>query len=271
MDYFEVIPIDLVEIIVSFLDKKDLRYFTDEYEYNYLVDFSHIHLHRYGIYGSIEKYLRYLDAEKLKKWVPEKLGEMSLDGILNLTHLNLKLDTINSIQSEISVLTNLEVLDLNSNNLGPTIPTGIYNLTKLVDLSLNNNNITTIPAEIGNLTNLRALALNNNNITTIPAEMGNLTNLRALLLSDNKVSYLPPEIGNLTNLQALVLSNNKVSYLPPEIGNLTNLQSLMLDNNSSLKELPYEVDKLINLNFLTIYNTGINKDELSPNLQRVVL
>jgi len=106
MDYFEVVPVDLVEIIVSFLDKKDLGYFTDEYMHNYLIDWSHVHFHRYGFYGNFDKYVKYLAAEKMKKWVPERLGKMNLDQILDIKNLDLTGLHVKSLPDEISVLKN---------------------------------------------------------------------------------------------------------------------------------------------------------------------
>lgn len=246
MDYFEVVPVDLVEIIVSFLDKKDLGYFTDEYMHNYLIDWSHVHFHRYGFYGNFDKYVKYLAAEKMKKWVPERLGKMNLDQILDIKNLDLTGLHVKSLPDEISVLKNLIVL------------------------ILTDTNITILPDILWNLTSLRRLDLSNLRLFKIPSDIDKLINLEMLALSRNNLTKLPSEIGNLTKLLVLLLNVNMILHLPPEIGNLTNLKALDLSDNSLLAELPQEMDRLDKLNYLYMNQPRINKNELPPNLKRAL-
>ena len=55
---------------------------------------------------------------------------------------------------------------------------GIGVLTELEYLDLASNNIQTIPAEIGNLTKLETFNLSTNSITSLPSEIGKLNNVK---------------------------------------------------------------------------------------------
>ncbi|MDM8567880.1 leucine-rich repeat domain-containing protein, partial [Candidatus Halobeggiatoa sp. HSG11] len=184
---------------------------------------------------------------------------------------------IRRIPTELGNLTNLLYLNLDQNQLTGTIPTEIGNLTNLQKLYLYGNQLTgTIPTEIGNLINLLYLDLSGSQLTgTIPAELGNLTNLQYLNLDRNQLTgTISIELGNLTNLQYLYLSENHLTgIIPTELGNLTNLQSLWLNENQLTGTIPIELGNLTNLQDLYLSKnqlTGIIPIELS-NLQRLYL
>ncbi len=88
------------------------------------------------------------------------------------------------------------------------LPPEIGLLTHLEKLYLNNNNLTELPAEIGQLTNLKYLGLNRNKLTKLPPEIGQLENLQHLLLAYNDdLEELPPIIGGLELLEHLQLDD----------------------------------------------------------------
>lgn len=60
-------------------------------------------------------------------------------------------------------LPNLAILDLSGNRI--TTLDGIGNIVTVIELYLNNNEISEIPAEIGNLHNLQIFAMKNNKLT----------------------------------------------------------------------------------------------------------
>ena len=100
------------------------------------------------------------------------------------------------------------------------LPESIGNLTSLVQLYIDDNNLTTLPESIGNLSNLFYLVANFNNLTALPESIGNLSNLIFLDLGYNEISYIPDSIGNLANLQTLWIFDNQLSTLPDSICSL---------------------------------------------------
>ena len=106
----------------------------------------------------------------------------------------------------------------------------IYELYKLQELNLMNNEIKGLPKEIGDLSNLQTLVLRDNQLKELPKEIGNLSNLQRLYLTNNQIKEFSKEIGNLSNLEVLSLSG--IKELPKEIGNLTNLQQLYLGHDN---------------------------------------
>ena len=84
----------------------------------------------------------------------------------------------------------VEHLNLSSNNLRGTLPTGLAQLSNLKSLNLNNNRLRGgVPSELGSLTHLEDLDLATNELTgTIPTQLGNLSILETLNLSWNELS-----------------------------------------------------------------------------------
>jgi Leucine-rich repeat (LRR) protein len=62
-----------------------------------------------------------------------------------------------------------------SNEVNPSLPDSISNLTNLQELNLTSNKLT-LPDLICNLTNLQAMFLRYNQLTSLPDSIGNLTN-----------------------------------------------------------------------------------------------
>jgi Leucine-rich repeat (LRR) protein len=163
---------------------------------------------------------------------------------------------IGSLPASFGNLTNLDALELNSNQLS-SLPASFGNFTNLGYLTLNNNQLSSLPASFGNLTNLYFLDLNNNQLSSLPASFGNLTGLGILALSYNQLSSVPTSLGNLMNLEYLYLDSNQLSSLPASFGNLTTLTNLSLNNNQ-LSSLPASLGNLTNLKYL-----GLNSNQLS--------
>ena len=112
-----------------------------------------------------------------------------------------------------------------------TIPSVIGNLSELVSISFDNNQVTTLPASIGNLKKLTVITGSGNLLTQLPSTIGQCSNLTSLILNGNQISSLPSTIGSLTNLLTLQLSGNQLTALPSAIGTLTKLQVLYIDQN----------------------------------------
>ncbi len=120
----------------------------------------------------------------------------------------------------------VNVLNLNANNLGGTLPNEVGDFSRLESIRVDNNNIGgSIPNSIGNLSLLEIAFLDNNNFTgSIPETMGNLSNLITVFLDNNELSgTLPATFNNLTGLTELHINSNNIDSLP-DLSGMTALQ-----------------------------------------------
>ena len=135
-----------------------------------------------------------------------------------------------TIPASLGNLSQLESLDLYSNQLTGTIPATLGSLSQLKYLDLGENQLTgTIPASLGNLSQLEYLYLNSNQLTgTIPASLGNLSHLEYLYLYSNQLTgTIPESLGNLSLLEGLYLNSNQLTgTIPASLGNLSQLEGL---------------------------------------------
>lgn len=112
---------------------------------------------------------------------------------------------------------NLISLDLSGQGL-TKVPVNIFEKTDLEVLNLSSNNLTgALQAEVRHLQNLKTFDLSNNKFTGVPAEVGQLKKLETLDLSNNLLTGLPHELGNLSNLKVLDLSGNNYSEADLEV------------------------------------------------------
>ncbi|ESR59329.1 hypothetical protein CICLE_v10017807mg [Citrus x clementina] len=164
-----------------------------------------------------------------------------------------------SIPSDISALSKLQLLDLSLNRLSGTIPSNIGNLRNLVHLDLGNNNlIGPIPSTLGRLTNLKCLDLSFNQFNnSIPNELSQLTKIFHLDLSSNKLSgKIPLEVASMKNLTWLDISNNKTEgSIPGELTELSRLDCLSLSANKLSGPVPFSNKQL----------SSMYIERLSPN------
>ncbi|MDD2907239.1 MAG: leucine-rich repeat domain-containing protein [Candidatus Gracilibacteria bacterium] len=189
--------------------------------------------------------------------------------LTNLEVLDLDTNSIQTIPSSIATLTNLKNLNI-SRNLFTSLPSEIGSMISLENLSLIGTSLTSLPTWIGNLTNLTYLNANLSSITSLPSEIGNLTNLIYLSVGLNDISSIPSSIGNLVQLNSLSLGGNNISTIPVEIGNLTQLQSLELNNNS-ISIIPSSIGNLVNLNYIDLsYNSITTIPSTIGNLVNLV-
>ncbi|CAL8998151.1 unnamed protein product [Prunus brigantina] len=148
----------------------------------------------------------------------------------------------NSINSTIPTwlysFSHLEYLILSDNYLHADISSSIGNLTALVNLDFNHNQLGgKIPNSLKNLCNqLESLSLSYNNLSgELTDELGNFKNLAVLDLSSNSISGpIPPSIGSLSSLKLLNISNNSLKGDVSEVHftNLTRLEELHATDNS---------------------------------------
>lgn len=117
----------------------------------------------------------------------------------------------------------------------------------VIELDLNNTELTTLTERIKMLPNLQKMDLGNNRIKEIPSSIGDLKNLTFLNLTNNDLfaNSLPDSFSDLTALESLGLGSNKIGFngvigtdvvtgfgkIPPGITSLENLKVLSLANN----------------------------------------
>ncbi|CAK9269954.1 unnamed protein product [Sphagnum jensenii] len=204
--------------------------------------------------------LEFLDLSNtnLSGSIPPQLG----NSLLSLKVLKLGGNKLlnGSIPDTFANLRQLAVLDLSFNQLSGSVPSGVWRLPNLVNVSLNSNNLT------GTLTisppdywgQIQFLDLGGNYFTgEIPVEIGNLKALQVLVLADNLLSgEVPPVLGNLTNMLILDLSgNNLTGSIPASLGDAHQLNALDLSGNGLSGHIP---DNLTNLYFLVYFNVSHN-------------
>ncbi|KAK6140695.1 hypothetical protein DH2020_025566 [Rehmannia glutinosa] len=141
------------------------------------------------------------------------------------------------------------------------IPQGLFLLTELMDLNLNQNVLNgSIPPAIGQLSKMEYLGLGINNLTgPVPAQLGNLTKLISLSFSSNNLQgTLPPELGNLTSLQQLYIDSSGVSGpIPQTLSNLKSLQTLWASDNLFTGKIPEFLGSFTDLKVLRLEGTNL--------------
>ncbi|XP_020572588.1 probable LRR receptor-like serine/threonine-protein kinase At3g47570 [Phalaenopsis equestris] len=210
-------------------------------------------------------------------------GKMPLFGRMqSLTLLGLGTNELQADDAEdwrfidsLANCTNLEVLSIDSNRLGGTLPKAIGNLsTQLQFLSFGSNQISgTIPFEIENLVNLNMLGMETNLLQgTIPQKIGKLSMLETLSFGRNNLSGpIPSSLGNLTGLTELDLGDNQLTgSIPVSLGNLKRLNFLSLSNNNLNGSLPKEVVSLSSLSRYLGFSQNSLEGFLPPEIGSLV-
>ncbi|GAX13954.1 hypothetical protein FisN_5Lh139 [Fistulifera solaris] len=121
-------------------------------------------------------------------------------------------------------------LVMKDNGLNGPLPSEIYALSSLVQLSLDHNHINgTISSSIGSLKQLQILELDDNKMSgVLPGSLYSIAALRALDLNNNTfVGGLSSDIANLTELMVLQVENNNFTEPLPVVA-LSRLENLIL-------------------------------------------
>ncbi|KAG7636157.1 Protein kinase-like domain superfamily [Arabidopsis thaliana x Arabidopsis arenosa] len=116
---------------------------------------------------------------------------------------------------ELGQLSNLQYLELYSNNITGEIPEELGDLVELVSLDLYANSISgPIPSSLGKLGKLRFLRLNNNSLSgEIPMTLTSVQ-LQVLDISNNRLSGDIPVNGSFSLFTPISFANNNLTDLP---------------------------------------------------------
>ncbi|XP_039590416.1 volume-regulated anion channel subunit LRRC8D-like isoform X1 [Polypterus senegalus] len=183
----------------------------------------------------------------------------SLKKMMNLAELELHNCELERIPHAIFSLTNLQELDLKSNNIR-TIEEVIsfQHLKRLTCLKLWHNKIISIPLSISHVKNLEWLYLSNNKLESLPVSLFNLPKLRYLDLSYNSIVVIPTEIGFLQNLQYFAITGNKVEVLPKQLFKCAKLRTLCLGQNC-ISSIPEKIGLLQQLAHLELKGNCLDR------------
>ena len=205
--------------------------------------------------GGVPTWLNSMSGlESLSLW-GNNLGDNGTRSIPNLTGMTslslLKLQSNNltgGIPTWLGQMQSLRGLYIHANPLGGTIPRELGNLTRLRRMWLHSSNLTgTIPPELANMANLDTLNLRGNGLTgSIPTELGRLSGLLDLLLHDNQLTGgIPSVLGDLSSLRRLWLSENRLTGgIPTQLGRLPSLEHLNLHTNDLSGAIPLQLGAL---------------------------
>ena len=201
-----------------------------------------------------EKILRQFPIEETKTLVLDSLW----DKRDSLTYLRLKNYVKNIGMNEVT-----------------SIPNWICEFNKVgIFLVVNEKNkkVKLLPSNIGSMSNLIELNIQNNEISSLPHSFYNLKKMNYLKLENNKIETISPLIGKLENLQTFDIGNNPLKSLPDELCNSKQLKFLVLEN-TKIKELPKCLGNLKNLDWINVSGTQLTEFPLeilnAPNLETV--
>ncbi|CAL2252234.1 unnamed protein product [Prunus armeniaca] len=184
---------------------------------------------------------------------PEATTLSCLANLANLTSLQLSYNPLNVTLDDsfrnCSTLSRLQYIFLSNCSIRGNIPIGISNISSLVTLSLDGNQLSgSIPTSLGRLGNLQGLYLNYNKLQGyIPYELCQLDKLVELLLGSNQLSgSIPSCLGNLAaSLRTLSLESNSLSStIPSNFWNLVDILHVNLSSNSLIGSLSQDIGNL---------------------------
>ncbi len=131
------------------------------------------------------------------------------------------------------------------------LPSEVWTLTQLKDLSLWWNNLESISEEIGRLKHLESLYVESDQLKQLPNQIVSLSRLRHLEVIGGQMTELPADFCRLSALRTVIFQRTQLQELPASFGDLNRLEVAEMDNNQFSK-LPDELSGLTNLRVLTL-------------------
>ena len=184
--------------------------------------------------------------------------------LTNLEDMYIDDNNINEIgQKDFQGLGKLVILDIGHNNIDRIDSLAFKDLNNLVFLYLDFNYITTIHSHLfQSLTKLHWLYINGNRISEInPLHFQHFTGLILLNLKRNSISELHPlQFQNFNKLKLLSLSHNTISVIHPlQFQTLSSLEILDLGHNLIHKIHPLQFHNLTIVYYLDLAHNTISE------------
>lgn len=137
---------------------------------------------------------------------------------------------LSSIPAEISLLTNLEHLDLSSNSLSSEgLPVHFFSLFHLKSLNISQNSLSSLQ-HFHRFSNLERLNVSHNSITEIPQDFAGLQKLTILIINKNQIKAIPKTLVLLNSLEKIILFDNPLpeNVIKAAYESVPSLKSLLL-------------------------------------------
>ena len=152
------------------------------------------------------------------------------------------------------------VASWNGNNLVGTLPSELWNLSKIEHMNLSKNTLGSFPEHIWTINSLKRLILVDSNMFgVLPGSMENMDMLEILNMQSNPLSGTLDVLKNMDMLQQLLASNTNISgELPVSLTINSQLQDIRLESTNISWEIPEELWNLESLEKLYLWNTNLH-------------
>ena len=186
------------------------------------------------------------------KW-SEVPGEVFLE--TSLESLKLSNNQISDLDHAVGSLQCLRELWLDSNNFNGDMPSNLSVLSNLTILDMHGNDLRRLLSDLP-FPKLKELRVSDNALEGIPWSIGNLRLLSLLDVSFNQISLLPTELGQCASLKIFRARGNRIKTIPEDLSKIPQLEELSLDHNplvrlpmrvaimNTLKKLQYDIEHL---------------------------
>ena len=170
-----------------------------------------------------------------------------LSMLTNLEFLDLSSNAFANLNTDFSAMTRLRTLKIHNhlrveNTRQPAIvmvlSDTITTLRSLTELDLMHSTLQALPEALGQLHNLTKLEVSNCGLSQLPASITQLSQLQTLTLARNLLQVLPADLGRLQNLTCMDLYGNAINALPVSIMNVPQLKWLYYDVATMTTYLP---------------------------------
>lgn len=177
----------------------------------------------------------------------------------DIREYRIKSENVFEIPEYVYAMTNLEVLEIDSNSISVILP-AISNLRNLKKLKFSGNKIKRIPGDFIHLDSLEELHLNKEmDWDDTFNKLSKLKNLKKLNLSETGIKSLPEDIQKMSLLEEINLKNNpelNLNDLFKQLSGVKNIKILRIGNDT-IKVIPQSIELLKNLEELEITSTRI--------------